>query len=206
MWGIQKPGAQLHGQRGGSSVCPGLPQAVETAERPACLLPPWTELLRASERKQLAAPPAHPAAGKQNSWPLGLAARPGLCPWPHFLYRNFRVRLGRLTAPSFRLFLVSSWTGAGKGSWRSCEGQASVRWVGRGGGEGSPGPAPLTHSCLCDPPEGQSRDLLEVVGGVSGCRGGGQPAQRPLAAQGYPRGCPWAGVCGHKMGERFFRV
>ena len=52
-------------------------------------------------------PPLQPA-GKQNSWPLGLAACPGLCPWPHFLYRDFRMRLGRLAAPSFHLFLVSS--------------------------------------------------------------------------------------------------
>ena len=43
--------------------------------------------------------------------------------------------------------------------------------MGRGSGEGSPGPAPLTHSCLCDPPEGQSHDLPEAVGGVSSCQG-----------------------------------
>lgn len=79
--------------------------------------------------------------------------------------------------------------------------------MGRGGREGSPGPAPLTHSCLCDPPEEQSHDLPEAVGGVSSCQGEDSlDARRPLPAQGDPWGCPGAGVCGHKMGERFFRV
>lgn len=58
-------------------------------------------------------PPIQPA-GKQNSWPLGLAACPCLCPWPHFLYHNFRVSLGRLTAPSFRLFRCRLELGLGK--------------------------------------------------------------------------------------------
>ena len=50
--------------------------------------------------------------------------------------------------------------------------------------------------------QGQSCDPCEAVGRGGELPGIGQPAPRPLAAQGYPQTHPWAGERGHNMGER----
>ena len=105
-WETREARPQLCSRRGRSSVCPGLcsvqsPPAVETAERLTRLSPPWLQLLRASERKQLASPPTLSPAGKQDSWLLGLAVCPGLCPWASlglsFSICNMTMRMTQLT-------------------------------------------------------------------------------------------------------------
>lgn len=124
-WETQKARALPPQTEGGSSECPGLcsgrsPQAVEMSERPTCLSPPWPELLGASERKQLAAPPARPA-GRQAGL---LALRPGCVLWsvppglagPQFLHCNLRVRLGQLTVRLSSFCGVVLNGGGGKGA------------------------------------------------------------------------------------------
>lgn len=136
-WETQKARAPGPQTEGGSSVCPGLcsgqsPQAMEMSERPTCLSPPWPELLGASERKQLAAPPARPA-GRQAGL---LALRPGCVLWsvppglagPQFLHCNLRVRLGQLTVPPFVLSWCRLERWRGGGSWSAREAQAGAHW------------------------------------------------------------------------------
>lgn len=94
------------------------------AERLTRLSPPWPEF-GASERKQLAAPPALQPAGKRGSWLLGLPVCPGL--GLSFSMFSVRVRLGQPTALSFSNRWRYLELEPGEGGWGSQEGQGGAR-------------------------------------------------------------------------------